>query len=285
MVCLGLLAPALAPFDPKISVGGPFEPPSPGHLLGTNDIGQDVLSAWLWGARGSLVVAVGVAGLASALAWPLGLVAGLSRRLETPLLALADLLLALPSLPLYILVLTLLGPSQASIVLTLGLASWPAFARVVRAQVLAVRGAPYVEAARCLGASWTRVGCVHVLPATLGLLPANLVLSVRLAVFAEATLGFLGLGDPAATSWGGQLGLAFANPLLFSTPAWTWLVLPPAAGIALLVLGSAWLGLRLASGGVPQSDAWSATQASYRAEKSGDRALSRSWLMRPLRWT
>jgi peptide/nickel transport system permease protein len=211
-------------------------------------------------------------------------VAGLSRRAEAPLLAVADLLLALPSLPLYILVLTLLGPTQTSIALTLGLASWPAFARVVRAQVLSLRGAPYVEAARCLGASWTRVGYVHLLPGTLALLPANLVLTVRLAVFAEATLGFLGLGDPAATSWGAQLGAAFANPLLLTTSAWTWLVIPPGAGIALLVLGSAWLGTRLEPGALHRDDS-PAREASYRAVKAGDRAFSRSWLMRPPRWT
>jgi ABC-type dipeptide/oligopeptide/nickel transport system permease subunit len=170
------------------------------------------------------------------------------------------------------------------VVLTLGLLSWPAFCRIVRAQVIAARGAPYVEAARCLGASWGRVGRVHLLPNTLALLPTNLVVTVRLAVFAEATLGFLGLGDPGVTTWGAALGTAFADPLLFTTPAWTWLVIPPSAGIALLVLGSAWLGTRLARR-APQGAVLAAREASYAAAKAGERAFSRSWLMRPLRWT
>jgi ABC-type dipeptide/oligopeptide/nickel transport system permease subunit len=284
VVGLALLAPALAPYDPKLSVAGPLEPPSRAHLLGANDIGQDVLSAMLWGARAALVVAAGVTGLATAIAWPLGIAAGLSRRAEGPVMAVTDLLLALPGLPLSILVLALVGPTLPHVVLTLGLLSWPTFCRVVRAQVIAMRGAPHVEAARCLGASWARVGRVHLLPATLGLLPANLVVTVRLAVFAEATLGFLGLGDPSVTTWGAWLGIAFADPLLFTTPAWTWLVVPPATGIALLVLGSAWLGTRLERR-APQRAVSPASEASYRAANSGERAFSRSWLMRPLRWT
>jgi peptide/nickel transport system permease protein len=284
LVGVVLALPAVAPYDPTLSVAGPLEPPSGAHLLGANDIGQDVLSILLWGARASLVVAVGVTALATAVAWPLGIAAGLSRRAEAPVLAFTDLLLALPILPLYILVLTLVGPTLPHVVLTLGLLSWPAVCRVVRAQVIAARGAPYVEAARCLGASWVRVGRVHVLPGTLALLPANLVITVRLAVFAEATLGFLGLADPGVTTWGAALGTAFADPLLFTTPAWTWLVVPPSAGIALLVLGSAWLGTRLARR-APQRAVSPANEASYAAANSGERAFSRSWLMRPLRWT
>jgi ABC-type dipeptide/oligopeptide/nickel transport system permease subunit len=285
LVGLALLAPTVAPYDPTLSLANPLEPPDAAHLLGTDDIGHDVLSAWLAGARASVLVAIGVTGLATAVAWSLGMVAGLSRRAEGPVLALTDLLLALPPLPLYIVVLTLVGPRQPHVVLTLGLLSWPAFCRVVRAQVIATRGAPHVEAARGLGATWARIAWAHVLPGTLDLLPANLVVTVRLAVFAEATLGFLGLGDPTVTTWGASLGLAFANPLLFSTPAWTWLVVPPALGIALLVLSSAWLGTRLETRPVQRAASPAAKDASYRAANSGERAFSRSWLMRPLRWT
>jgi peptide/nickel transport system permease protein len=236
VVCAGLAAPALAPFDPRQSSGGPLETPGPFHVLGTNDIGQDVMSQWLWAARASLAIAVAVTTLSTVLAWALGLTAGLSERAEGAIMACTDLLLALPGLPLYMLILTLIGPSQAHVAVLLGLLSWPAFARVVRAQVITVRTAPYIEAVRCLGGTWTRIGLRHVLPATVSLLPAHLVLTVRFAVFAEATLAFLGLGDSASVSWGTLLGWAFANPLLFATRAWTWLVLPPALGIALLIL-------------------------------------------------
>jgi ABC-type dipeptide/oligopeptide/nickel transport system permease subunit len=240
---LALVAPGLAPYDPRLSVAAPLQTPAPAHWLGTNDIGQDVLSQWLYAARATLAIALTVTALATVLAWSAGLVAGLSARAEAPVVGLIDLLLALPALPLYMLVLTLIGPSQSNVALMLGLLAWPAFARVVRAQVIATREAPYVEAARGLGASSIHIARTHILPATLAVFPAHLVVTLRFAVFAEATLAFLGLGDPSAASWGSMLGWAFANPLLFTSPAWTWLVLPPATGIALLLLAaslSAW---------------------------------------------
>ncbi len=235
---LALLAPGLAPYDPRLSVAEPLLAPNPWHWLGTNDIGQDVFSQWLYGARATLAIALAVTALATILAWSAGIVAGLSVRAEGPVLAAIDLLMALPALPLYMLVLALVGPSQLNVTLMLGLLAWPAFARVVRAQVIATRDAPYVEAARGLGASPVRIARTHLLPATLVIFPAHLVLTLRFAVFTEATLAFLGLGDASAPSWGGILGWAFANPLLFTSSAWTWLVLPPAVGIALLLLGA-----------------------------------------------
>jgi peptide/nickel transport system permease protein len=233
---LGLLGPLLAPYNPASPSGTPFLPPGAGHLLGTNDIGQDLLSQWLWGARASLTVAALVALLSTLLAWGVGLGAGLWSGLETPLVALTDLLLAVPALPVYLLVLVLVGPSLPSVVLVLAGLSWPEFARIVRAQVIGVRHAAYVDAARALGARPLRIAWRHVLPSTLPLLPAKLVTTVRFAVLGEATLAFLGLGDPAVSSWGTMLGWAFNDPLLFSRPTWPWWVLPPALAIALLVL-------------------------------------------------
>jgi peptide/nickel transport system permease protein len=236
LLVLVLVAPALAPYDPRLSVAAPLQAPDLAHWFGTNDIGQDVLSQWLYAGRATLAIALTVAALATVLAWSAGLLAGLNERADAPIVATIDLLLALPALPLYMLVLTLIGPTQSNVALMLGLLAWPAFARVVRAQVIATREALYVEAARGLGASPIRIAVTHVLPATLAIFPAHLVLTLRFAVFAEATLAFLGLGDPSAASWGSMLGWAFANPLLFTTTAWTWLVLSPALGIALLLL-------------------------------------------------
>ena len=251
-VVLGIaaLAPVLAPYDPTVSGGAPLLPPGAEHLLGTNDIGQDVLSEWLWGARTSVVVALLVALLSTGLAWGVGIAAALWRPAEAPLMAVTDLLLALPPLPVYLLIVALVGASREHVILTLGLLSWPTFARIVRAQAISLRGQPYVEAARALGASPAHIGRVHLLPGTASLLPAKLVITVRFAVFAEATLAFLGLGDPAVKSWGTMLGWAFNDPLLFSGRAWTWWVLPPAFSIVLVVLATTWLasGLERARG-------------------------------------
>ena len=130
------------------------------------------------------------------LSWVVGLAAGISRPAETVLMPLTELLLALPSLPLYLLTVTLVGPSLPNLVLALALLSWPSFARVVRSIVIAVRAAPYVERRPALGATRLHVALQHVLPATLDVLPTKLILTVRFAVFTEATLAFLGLGDP-----------------------------------------------------------------------------------------
>ena len=229
-------APLLAPYDPGLLTGPPLALPSAAHLLGTNDVGQDILSRLLYGVRTSLLIAGSVAGLSAGLSWAVGLAAGMSRLAETLLMPLTELLLALPSLPLYLLTVTLVGPSLTNLVLTLALLSWPSFARIVRSLVLAARGAPYVEAAQVMGATRLHVALHHLLPATLDVLPTKLILTVRFAVFTEATLAFLGLGDPATVSCGTMLSHAFDDPLLFTRPVWPWLVLPPALAVAGLVL-------------------------------------------------
>ncbi len=241
-VAIAATAPALAPHDPRLPTGPPLASPTRQHPLGTNDLGQDVLSQTIHGARSSLVVAGVVTAISTALSWLVGLVAGFSRRAEWPLLAVTDLLLALPNLPLYLLVLTLAGPSRRNLIATLALLSWPAFARVVRGVVTQTRSAPHVEASRALGACDRHLVLRHILPATLDVLPTKLVLTVRFAVFAEATLAFLGLGPADTVSWGTMLNWAFADPLLIARPVWPWLVLPPALCIAALIVATVWVG-------------------------------------------
>jgi len=241
LILSALFAPVLATHDPGLPSGAPLTPPGSAHLFGTNDIGQDVWSQWVWGARASLLIAGVVTLLSTVLSWGVGLSAGLWPRGEAILVGVTDLLLALPAVPLYLLVMALIGPGQIHLMLVLGLLSWPAFARVVRARVIAVRAERYVEAARALGASPLRVAVHHVMPATLELLPAKLVLTVRFAILAEVTLAFLGLGDPSAPSWGTMLGWAFRNPVAFVDGSWTWWVLPPALAIVAAVLSTTWL--------------------------------------------
>ncbi len=246
-VVAAALAPLLSPYDPSLPVGRPLLTPTRDHPLGTNDIGQDVLSRLLHGARTSLVVAAAVAVVSTALSWVVGLVAGFIRAAEGPLMALVDLLLALPAIPLYLLVVTLIGPGRFKLILMLALLSWPAFARVIRSIVIQTRSAPYVEAARALGPTGAYIVRRHILPPTLDMLPAKLILTVRFAVFAEATLAFLGLAASGSVSWGTMLGDAFNDPLLFSRPVWPWLVLPPTVAIMALVLATTWLSSGLES--------------------------------------
>ena len=255
-------APLLAPYNPLLPTGDPLAAPDAGHPLGTNDLGQDVLSQLIYGARSTLIVAGLVAALSTGLSWLVGLAAGFVRGAEGPLLAVTDLLLALPTLPLSLLTLTLLGPSRRNLILLLALLSWPAFALIVRSVVLATRSAAYVEASRALGASDGHVMRRHLLPATFDVLPTKLVLTVRFAVFAETTLAFLGLGGTDATSWGTMLSWAFGDPLIFSRPVWPWLIVPPVLAIVTLILATVWIGTGVAAtsrgrfrGNVPE--AWS----------------------------
>jgi len=243
------LAPLLAPHDPRLPTGRPLAPPTAGHLLGTNDLGQDVLSQMIYSARSSLIVVGVVTTISTGLSWLVGLAAGLIRGLEGPLLAVTDLLLALPHLPLYLLVLTLLGPSRGNLILVLSLLSWPAFARVVRGIVRRTRSAAYVEASRALGAPDLHIIRRHLAPATTEVLPTKLVLTVRFAVFAEATLAFLGLGGADSVSWGTMLYWAFGDPSLFARPVWPWLVLPPTLAIVILILATVWVSTDITEGG------------------------------------
>lgn len=238
---VAILAPMLAPHDPQLPLALPLSEPSDDYPLGTNDLGQDILSQVIYGTRSSLIVAASVTAISTVLSWIVGLTAGFIRRLEGPLMGTTDLILALPDLPLILLVLTLIGATRINLILVLGLLSWPAFARVVRAIVIGARGSPYVEASRALGASTAHLMVRHLLPATLGALPTKLVLTMRYAVFAEATLAFLGLGGGDAIGWGAMLNQAFRDPLLFSRPIWPWLVLPPTIAIIALILATVWV--------------------------------------------
>lgn len=242
VVLLAAIGPAAAPYPPDAFVARPLLPPSPAHPLGTNALGQDLLAQFLDGARPSVLAGAAGSALSTALALLVGLAAALGRRADALARAAADLFLAVPHLPLLILVVALAGPSLATIAVALGLLSWPAFARVVRAQARAELARGYVEAARAIGASPARILVRHVGPALLPILAAKFVLTVQYVVLAEASLAFLGLGDPTLVSWGGIVHRATGYALIFATPAWSWWLAPPVAGIALFVTSLALLG-------------------------------------------
>lgn len=249
---VALLATRLAPYDPRLPAGDPLSTPNWSHVLGTNDLGQDQLSQLIFGARTSLYVAVIVVVISTVMSWLVGLTAGFFRKSEAVLLGVVDLLLALPSIPVYLLIIALTGASRLTLALMLGFLSWPAYARIVRSLVLQTRSSDYIEAARAIGASESRIVMRHVLPATLDILPTKLTLTLRYAIFAEATLAFLGLGASGSISWGTMLSWAFNDPFLFSRSVWPWLVFPPAIAVMLLILAAVWVtggwNLRVGSG-------------------------------------
>jgi len=233
LLAVGLLAGQIAPGDPFASVGAPLRPPSATHPMGTDDLGRDLCSEVVHGARTSLFVALAVTLLAASIGVIVGAVSGWRGGLLDDLLTrCTEFVQVVPRFFLAIIVIALLGPGLDRLVLLLALTSWPLIARVVRAEVLSLKSREFVEAARSLGAPASRILVREVLP---GVLPAVVVVASANAagvILLEAGLSFLGLGDPAVVSW----GYLANNAQRFLRVAW-WMMLFPGAAIAVAVLG------------------------------------------------
>jgi peptide/nickel transport system permease protein len=237
----GLAAPWIAPYSPAaIDLVHRLNGPSAAHLAGTDELGRDTLSRLLWGARLSLAVSVSVVTVSLALGLAVGGLAGyLGGWIDTALTTFAmNTFLALPGILLAIAFAAFLGPGFINLVLALAIGGWAGYARLVRAQVMAVRDREYVDAARSLGASGLRIFFRHILPNIVQPILVQAAIGMAGVILAEATLSFLGLGIPApAPSWGSMLNDARLH--LFDAPR---LVLFPAAAVAGAVLGFNFLG-------------------------------------------
>jgi ABC-type glutathione transport system ATPase component/ABC-type dipeptide/oligopeptide/nickel transport system permease subunit len=243
MVVVGIAGPLLAPYAPDAWVAAPFQPPSRAHWLGTDDMGQDLWSAWLHGARHSLLIALLVGLGAAAVGTLIGASAGyLGGWWDFTAMRLVDFQLTLPTLPLVLVVAFYVGPSRTMLVAVLIVSSWARCARELRPAAAALRDADSVVAQRAMGAGEAGILARHVVPALSPLVLAQLARLTHYAVLLESSVSFLGLGDPAWTSWGGTLYYANARAA-FLGDAWLWWVLPPGLGIALLVTGFALLGV------------------------------------------
>jgi len=230
-----LLAPFLAPHDPaKLDLAARLTPPSAAHWFGTDELGRDVLSRTLYGARVSLTVAFAVVAISLFTGLVLGMLAGFyGGWLDTVInLYLTNAFLALPGILLAVAFVAFLGPSLINLICALAIAAWVNYARLVRAQVMAVKQREFVQAARSLGASDLRLMLRHILPNILQPLLVQAAVGMAAAVLAEATLSFLGLGvQPPTATWGAMLNDARSH--LFESP---YLIFFPAAAVALCVL-------------------------------------------------
>jgi peptide/nickel transport system permease protein len=240
VVC-GLAAPWIAPYNPaSIDLLHRLESPSGAHWAGTDELGRDILTRLLWGARLSLAVSVTVVAVSLALGLSIGGLAGyLGGWIDTALTTFAmNTFQALPGILLAIAFAAFLGPGFTNLVLALAIGGWAGYARLVRAQVMAVREREYVDAARALGASGLRIFFRHILPNIVQPVLVQAAIGMAGVILAEATLSFLGLGIPApAPSWGSMINDARLH--LFDSPH---LVLFPAAAVACAVLGFNFLG-------------------------------------------
>jgi peptide/nickel transport system permease protein len=240
-VCAAMFAPHLSPFDPAaIDLNQRLSAPSAAHWFGTDELGRDILSRVIFGARISLSVAISVVACSLVLGLILGGIAGFYGGILDVVLNIfvMNAFLALPGILLAIAFVAFLGPGMRNLVLALSIGGWVGYARLVRAQVLAVKEKEFVEAARALGASDLRIFSRHILPNILQPLIVQSAIGMAGVVLAEATLSFLGLGvPPPAASWGNMLNDARSH--LFDSPH---LVLFPALAIMLCVLSFNFLG-------------------------------------------
>ena len=242
-ILMAIFGDAIAPYDPEASSLDVLAPPSSEHLLGTTESGADVLSQLLAGARISIVVGFAAAIISAVIGATVGLLSGYFGGWTDRILdGLDNWFLVIPTLPLMIVLSSLLSPSLGVLILVIGITSWAGTGRIVRSQVLTLRERAFVERARALGAGHGYIIRTHILPNALPLIFANTVLIVAVAILSESALAFLGLGDPTQISWGTMLENAFTSDAP-SAEAW-WYVVPPGLCITLLVLAVALLGYR-----------------------------------------
>jgi peptide/nickel transport system permease protein len=247
-VGLALAAPLISDadgLDASNTLGNPeFASPSEFGPLGTDHLGRSVGAQFVWGARVSLFVGLAATVLTMVIGSVVGIVAGFfGGWTESVLMRITEWFLVIPFLPLAIVLAAILEPSLTTIIVVIGITTWPATARIIRAQVLTVKQRLYVDRSRALGASNGHLISRHILPNVGPLILANTTLTVPIAILTESTLAFLNLGDPHRASWGKSIEEAFSNGAILRE-AW-WYYLPAGLGIVAVVLAFTLVGQAL----------------------------------------
>ena len=243
VVVLALIGPWIVPY-PDDAVGGvnlanKLRPPSAAHWFGTDEVGNDILTRVIIGARISLLVGIGITFAAALIGVPLGILAGLAGgRLREIIMRFTDLFLSVPGLVLAIALVAALGPGIGNAMVALILVWWPGYVRLAESKALSIREEPFIEAARVAGASRARILWRHVLPNSLSPLIVKMSMDIGQAILAVASLGFIGLGaKPPTPEWGAMISIARGY-----LPDWWWYAVAPGAFIYLAVLGFNLLG-------------------------------------------
>ncbi|MBB3145452.1 peptide/nickel transport system permease protein [Phyllobacterium trifolii] len=239
-VTLAVIAPLLPIADPMATSWSAIrKAPSAAHWLGTDDIGRDILSRMIWGARASLMAGVFSVGIAVAIGVPLGLISGyFGGWVDMIISRVTEAFLAMPFLIMAIALAAFLGPSLFNAMIAIGLSAMPLFVRLTRGQVLSVKTEDYVEGARSIGLGHYQIITRYILPNVFSPLLVQASLTIATAIIAEASLSFLGLGQqPPAPSWGSMLNVA--KNFLSQAP---WMAMWPGAAIFLVVIGFNLLG-------------------------------------------
>jgi len=235
LVLIAIFAPLLVPYSFKAQdISNMNAAPSASHLLGTDEFGRDMLSRILRGARISFVVGVASVGISVVIGSIIGAIAGyFGGIIDVILTSIADLTWSMPSILVALLLVAIIGPGLESVVLAIGLSYWSQYARLIRGQILSLKGAVFVEATRALGASNFVILFKHLVPNSLSPVIVAATIGVGNAIVLEATLGFLGMGaQPPTPSWGAMMSSGTAY--LFISP---WVIIFPGLAMMITVLG------------------------------------------------
>ncbi len=243
-VLIAILAPYIAPYGEHERAGTPYEPPSSAHWLGTDDVGEDMLTLMMFGAQVSLIVGFAAALVTMLIGGAVGVFAGyFGGRTDVALMRITDYFLVIPDIPLMLVAAAIWGRSLTNIIVIIGVIYWTTTARLMRAQTASLRERVFVRRAHAIGAGNMRIIGRHILPQVAPLLIAITVLSVAFAIFAETAIAFLGLGDPSLTSWGKLIENAFQGSAI--TLGAYWAIVPPGVAVALVVLACTMIGRSL----------------------------------------
>lgn len=243
-ILTAIFAPFLAPYDP-CEMFEPMAPPDSQHVLGTNDIGQDIWSELIYASRISLFIAFTTSIIATFIGTLSGLFSGYYERFGFFVMRVVDLFLALPRIPLIIILAVFMPTSIWNLIIIFVLFGWPITTRIIRSEVLTLRTRPYIDSERMMGAGDLYILGRHILPNIFPLVVVQFVMEARHVILAEAGLSFLGLGDPTSKSWGMMLHYAFEYPTIFISEVWKWWMLPPGLCIVVVILALVFVGFAL----------------------------------------
>jgi peptide/nickel transport system permease protein len=242
---LAILAPIVSPYNPDTTNPSLFlSPPSKAHLLGTNTLGQDLLSRDIYGAQISLIVGISAGAVAVVIGLIAGLISGyMGGAIDEIIMRIVDFFLVIPALVFMIIIAALLGPSLVNVIMVIGLLSWAPTARIIRSMVLSLKEWPFVESAKANNAGKFYIMFTHIFPNVTSVLYGNTMLAISGAIFTQAALVFLGVGNVNSISWGGIIREAYTSGAL--TAGDFAYVVPPGVFIFALIFGFIMMGFAI----------------------------------------
>lgn len=236
-----ILAQVISPHDPYEITYNFSAKPSSEHLLGTDQVGRDVLSRLIYGARISLTVGLGTVAISVIIGTILGLVSGyFGGKIDMVIMRITDMFMSFPDIVLILVIVSIMGPGLKNIIIVIGMLKWPSVTRLVRGNVLSIKQMDYIKSALVLGLKTPRILFLHILPITIAPVLVNATSGMASAIITEASLSFLGMGvQPPTASWGNMITDAQSLTVLTSQP---WLWLPPGIMIVVCVLSINFIG-------------------------------------------